>query len=124
MPLFPRPPALLRHAALLLTLTYLYGCASRGSHAASATCEHVTAPPQDPSVSRRQDTFAFNRVVDEDPATPLALGHGYTSGYFQLGTLHFTPQLNASTDFTRQVLQGNGTRSPTNHLRPTPSPSV
>lgn len=123
MPLFTRPPTLLRHAALLLTLTYLYGCASRGSSEASATCEPVIAPAHDPIVPSRQGSFAFNSVIDEDPATPLALGHGYTWGLFQLGTLHFTPQLNAPTDFTRQALQGNGARAPTNNLVPQPSPA-
>ena len=45
MPLFKRSHALFRNAALLLTLTYLYGCASRTSaDSVQAGAAPATAP--------------------------------------------------------------------------------
>lgn len=108
MPLFTRPPALLRHAAVLLTLTYLYGCASRSDTEDLATCAQAGYPLYDPTQPLVPSTFVFNEVIDQQPSAPLAHGYGYTPQFFQLGTPNFTPHANAPTVY---------------HVEPSPKPS-
>lgn len=64
MPLFKRSPALFRNAALLLSLTYLYGCSSRTSTDNPMTCAQVSYPLYDPAEPVNRGIFAFNQVID------------------------------------------------------------
>jgi len=90
MPLFKRSHALFRNAALLLTLTYLYGCASR----TSADSAQAGFPLQDPAEQVNRGNFAFNQVIDEDAIEPVARGYGYTPEFFQLGLDDFSTSTN------------------------------
>lgn len=104
MPLFKRSHALFRNAALLLTLTYLYGCASR----ASADSAQASYPLHDPAEQVNRGNFAFNQVIDEDAIEPVARGYGYTPEFFQLGQHNFTTHFNQPTVFLDSLPHVNG----------------
>lgn len=104
MPLFKRSHALFRNAALLLTLTYLYGCASR----TSADSAQAGYPLQDPAEQVNRGNFAFNQVIDEDAIEPVARGYGYTPEFFQLGLDNFTTHFNQPTVFLNDLPPVNG----------------
>ena len=104
MPLFKRSHALFRNAALLLTLTYLYGCASR----ASADSAQAGYPLHDPAEQVNRGNFAFNQVIDEDAIEPVARGYGYTPEFFQLGLDDFTTHFNQPTVFLNDPPPVNG----------------
>lgn len=108
MPLFKRSHALFRNAALLLTLTYLYGCASRTSADTPTTCAQAGYPLQDPAEQVNRGNFAFNQVIDEDAIEPVARGYGYTPDFYQLGLDNFTTHFNQPTVFLDSLPHVNG----------------
>ena len=111
MPVFKRSQALFRNTALLLTLTYLYGCTSRNTADTSATCAQVSYPLHDPAEQVNRGIFSFNQVIDEYAIAPVARGYGYTPDFFQLGMHNFTTNFNEPTVFVNDLMQGNGKRS-------------
>jgi len=112
MPPLKCSPALLRHVALLLTVSYLAGCSSPAP-VASASCASVDHPVFDPAQRVNRGIFAFNKVVDDYALAPVARGYLHLPNFFQRGVHNFTTNFGEPKVFVNDLLQGNLKRSAT-----------
>jgi len=64
------PHHLARQAVLLLTVSYLAGCANP-TKAPSTRCAQVNYPVHDPAERVNRSVFAFNRAVDNYALAPV-----------------------------------------------------
>ncbi|MCU1751836.1 VacJ family lipoprotein [Pseudomonas sp. 6D_7.1_Bac1] len=111
MPSLTRSTALVRHTALLLTLTYLAGCTSRTPDESSVTCAKVSYPLYDPAERVNRGIFAFNQTVDKYALAPVARGYRHMPEFFQKGVHNFTTNFGEPKVFINDLLQGNPQRS-------------
>lgn len=70
------PHHLARQAVLLLTVSYLAGCANP-TKAPSTRCAQVNYPVHDPTERVNRSVFAFNQAVDNYALAPVARGYRY-----------------------------------------------
>jgi phospholipid-binding lipoprotein MlaA len=105
------PRHLARHAVLLLTVSYLAGCASPPPLTPTTRCAQVNTPVYDPAEPINRGVFAFNRVVDNYALAPVARGYRYLPDFFQAGVHNFASNFSEPEVFINDLLQGNPRRS-------------
>ncbi|KIH81797.1 MlaA family lipoprotein [Pseudomonas batumici] len=110
MPSLKCSPALIRHATLLLAVSYLVGCSSPAP-VASARCAQVDYPVFDPAQRVNRGIFAFNKAVDDYALAPVARGYRHLPNVFQQGVHNFTTNFAEPKVFVNDLLQGNLKRS-------------
>ncbi|MBD8239617.1 MlaA family lipoprotein [Pseudomonas fluorescens] len=99
-----------RQAVLLLTVSYLAGCANP-TKAPSTRCAQVNYPVHDPAERVNRSVFAFNRAVDNYALAPVARGYRYLPELFQQGVHNFASNFSEPKVFINDLLQGNPRRS-------------
>lgn len=104
------PHHLARQAVLLLTVSYLAGCANP-TKAPSTRCAQVNYPVHDPAERVNRSVFAFNRAVDNYALAPVARGYRYLPEFFQQGVHNFASNFSEPKVFINDLLQGNPRRS-------------
>lgn len=104
------PHHLARQAVLLLTVSYLAGCANP-TKAPSTRCAQVNYPVHDPAERVNRSVFAFNRAVDNYALAPVARGYRYLPELFQQGVHNFASNFSEPKVFINDLLQGNPRRS-------------
>ncbi|NWD22314.1 VacJ family lipoprotein [Pseudomonas yamanorum] len=105
------PQHLARQAVLLLTVSYLTGCATPAAEGPVTRCAQVTYPVYDPAEPVNRGVFAFNRAVDEYALTPVARGYKHLPDFFQQGVHNFASNFSEPKVFINDLLQGNPRRS-------------
>ncbi|SDU10645.1 MlaA family lipoprotein [Pseudomonas yamanorum] len=105
------PQHLARQAVLLLTVSYLTGCASPANLASTTRCAQVSYPVYDPAEPVNRGVFAFNRAVDDYALAPVARGYRYLPDFFQQGVHNFASNFSEPKVFINDLLQGNPRRS-------------
>ena len=104
------PHHLARQAVLLLTVSYLAGCANP-TKAPSTRCAQVNYPVHDPAERVNRSVFAFNRAVDNYALAPVARDYRYLPEFFQQGVHNFASNFSEPKVFINDLLQGNPRRS-------------
>lgn len=104
------PHHLARQAVLLLTVSYLAGCANP-TKAPSTRCAQVNYPVHDPAERVNRSVFAFNRAVDNYALAPVARSYRYLPELFQQGVHNFASNFSEPKVFINDLLQGNPRRS-------------
>ncbi|MBD8194837.1 VacJ family lipoprotein [Pseudomonas fluorescens] len=104
------PHHLARQAVLLLTVSYLAGCANP-TKAPSTRCAQVNYPVHDLAERVNRSMFAFNRAVDNYALAPVARGYRYLPEFFQQGVHNFASNFSEPKVFINDLLQGNPRRS-------------
>jgi phospholipid-binding lipoprotein MlaA len=104
------PHHLARQAVLLLTVSYLAGCANP-TKAPSTRCAQVNYPVHDPAERVNRSVFAFNQAVDNYALAPVARGYRYLPEFFQQGVHNFASNFSEPKVFINDLLQGNPRRS-------------
>ncbi|MFL1560853.1 VacJ family lipoprotein [Pseudomonas sp. O64] len=105
------PQHLACQAVLLMTVSYLTGCASPANVAPTTRCAQVAYPVYDPAEPVNRRVFAFNRAVDNYALAPVARGYRYLPDFFQQGVHNFASNFNEPKVFINDLLQGNPHRS-------------
>lgn len=105
------PRHLARQVVLLLTVSYLTGCASPAPSGTTTRCAQVNYPVYDPAESLNRGVFAFNRTVDNYALAPVARGYRYLPDFFQQGVHNFASNFSEPKVFINDLLQGNPRRS-------------
>lgn len=105
------PQHLTRQAVLLLTVSYLTGCASPAPATPTTQCAQVNYPVYDPAEPVNRGVFAFNRAVDDYALAPVARGYRYLPDFFQQGVHNFASNFSEPKVFINDLLQGNPRRS-------------
>ncbi|MDR9877745.1 VacJ family lipoprotein [Pseudomonas allii] len=105
------PRHLARQAVLLLTVSYLTGCASPAPVEPATRCAQVNYPVYDPAEPVNRGVFAFNRAVDDYALAPVARGYRYLPDVFQQGVHNFASNFSEPEIFINDLLQGNPRRS-------------
>lgn len=105
------PRHLARQALLLLTVSYLTGCASPTQVAPPARCAQVNYPVYDPAEPVNRGVFAFNRIVDNYALAPIARGYRDLPDFFQQGVHNFASNFGEPAVFINDLMQGNPRRS-------------
>ncbi|WP_455927159.1 MlaA family lipoprotein [Pseudomonas capeferrum] len=105
------PQHLARQAVLLLTVSYLTGCATPAAEGPVTRCAQVTYPVYDPAEPVNRGVFAFNRAVDEYALTPVARGYKHLPDFFQQAVHNFASNFSEPKVFINDLLQGNPRRS-------------
>lgn len=108
-PTYPRHLA--RQAVLLLTVSYLTGCASPASSTSTTRCAQVDYPVYDPAESLNRGVFSFNRTVDDYALAPVARGYTHLPDFFQQGVHNFSSNFSEPKVFINDLLQGNPQRA-------------
>ena len=104
------PRHLARQAALLMTVSYLTGCASPAPQA-NVRCAQVDYPVYDPVEPFNRGVFAFNRTVDDYALAPVARGYQHLPDFFQQGVHNFSSNFSEPKVFISDLPQGNPQRS-------------
>lgn len=110
MPLLKPSPALARHAALALTLSWLAGCSSQAPNE-PRPCTPTDTVVYDPAERVNRGIFAFNRVVDDYALAPVARGYRHLPDVVQQGVHNFASNFGEPKVFINDLLQGNPKRS-------------
>ncbi|WP_339533199.1 VacJ family lipoprotein [Pseudomonas mucidolens] len=105
------PRHLARQTVLLLTVSYLTGCASPAPATSTTGCAQVDYPVYDPAESLNRGVFAFNRTVDDYALAPVARGYQHLPAFFQQGVHNFSSNFGEPEVFINDLLQGNPLRS-------------
>ncbi|PIB49056.1 ABC transporter [Pseudomonas sp. 2588-5] len=105
------PQHLARQAVLLLTVSYLTGCASPAPVTPITRCAPVNDSVYDPAEPVNRGVFAFNRAVDDYALAPVARGYRYLPDFFQQGVHNFASNFSEPKVFINDLLQGNPRRS-------------
>ena len=105
------PQHLARQAVLLLTVSYLTGCASPPPVTPTTQCAQVNYPVYDPAEPVNRGVFAFNRAVDDYALAPVARGYRYLPDFFQQGVHNFASNFSEPKVFINDLLQGTPRRS-------------
>ncbi|NWA02331.1 MlaA family lipoprotein [Pseudomonas gingeri] len=104
-------PPLARHAALLLTLSWLAGCTTPPAVPDETQCTQAPTAVYDPAESINRGVFAFNRAVDDYAMAPVARGYRHLPEFFQQGVHNFASNFSEPKVFINDLLQGNPRRS-------------
>ena len=105
------PRHLAHQVVLLLTVSYLTGCASPAPSGTTTRCAQVNYPVYDPAEPLNRGVFAFNRTVDNYALAPVARGYRYLPDFFQQGVHNFASNFSEPKVFINDLLQGNPRRS-------------